>query len=266
VSTRWFRYEEVDSTSERAFTALAAGTARDGDVHLARAQRSGRGRLGRRWLSPAGEGLYLSTVLLPGPPPHPPAALTLAAGLAVRDAVEELGAPADELRVDWPNDVQARGAKLAGVLVETRGLDPAAPHYVVGVGLNVRQRRFPPELVRERAVTSLALLDVETDPERAAAVLVPHLRSRIDQIRAAPERLAGDYLAATGLRGLRVAVESGRATTEGTVEALGLDGLGLRLADGSTLRLALEHVRGLAPAGDAAARGIPPPPPPPVDR
>ena len=123
---RVLRHGVVDSTSERAFAAIEDGSARHGDVHVAEAQTRGRGRLGRSWASAPGEGLYLSTVLLPGPPPLSPTALTMATGLAVHDAVRGLGV--DAVRLDWPNDVVVDDAKLCGILVESRGLTPAAPH------------------------------------------------------------------------------------------------------------------------------------------
>ena len=68
MTLRVLRHGIVDSTSERAFAALADGSARHGDVHVAEGQSAGRGRLGRLWASAPGEGLYASLVLLPGPP------------------------------------------------------------------------------------------------------------------------------------------------------------------------------------------------------
>src|SRR5262245_39626500 len=98
---RVFRHEVVDSTNERALAAVEAGEAQDGDVHVAREQTRGRGRLGRVWESPAGQGLYLSYVHLPEPPAPPAPALTQAAGLALLDLVRSLGVAG--ARLDWPN-------------------------------------------------------------------------------------------------------------------------------------------------------------------
>ena len=98
---RLHRHGAVDSTNERAFAAIQSGSALHGDVHVASGQTLGRGRLGRTWVSPEREGLYLSVILLPGPPPIEPAALTMASGLAVLDAVRALGLLG--ARLDWPN-------------------------------------------------------------------------------------------------------------------------------------------------------------------
>ena len=132
-----------------------------------RAIGAGRGRLGRTWHSSAGEGLYASLILRPPPPAPNPAALTMAAGLGVIEGLEALGLAGARLK--WPNDVLHGSGKLAGLLVESRGLDPRAPAFVAGVGVNVRQRAFPAELEAERAVTSLALLGLESTVEDVSA-------------------------------------------------------------------------------------------------
>jgi BirA family biotin operon repressor/biotin-[acetyl-CoA-carboxylase] ligase len=228
---RLIRHGSVDSTSERAFAALADGSARDGDVHVAESQTAGRGRHGRRWHSAGSEGLYASVILLP-PVTLSAAGLTIAAGLAVHDAVARLGVEGAAL--DWPNDVIVRErnggpeSKLAGILVETRGLDPARPHYVVGIGLNVAQRSFPAELVAERAVTSLSLCGCDATVDEALAQLLDALPPRLESIRSAPHELARDYLAATGLGAVRVRVVSGETTLEGRIEAFDI-GRGLVL-------------------------------------
>ncbi len=180
---RTFRYDTVDSTNERALAALLAGDARDGDVHIARAQTAGRGRLGRRWESPPGEGVYLSLVVAAALVP-PVGALTLAAGLAVLDTCAELGAEGAVL--DWPNDVVVGDAKLAGILTESRGLDPAAPAWVVGVGLNVDHGRAVAQVGAQRAVTSIAGAGGRADAAAAEAALVAALRQRVAQALAAP--------------------------------------------------------------------------------
>ncbi|MBK7642288.1 MAG: biotin--[acetyl-CoA-carboxylase] ligase [Planctomycetes bacterium] len=248
MQVRILRHEIVDSTSERAFTELAAGHARHGDLHVARGQSAGRGRRGRGWHSARDEGLYASLVLLPPPPPLSPVALTLAGGLALLDCAQALfrGAHCADpgLGLEWPNDLVLRGAKLGGVLVETRGLDPARPHYVVGMGLNVRQREFPPELLAERAVASFALAGLELAPERALEELCAALPVRFAQAQRADRKLALDWLAATRLLDLRVRIESGGARHEGQLASLDLETLELATARGRE-RFPLELVQAL---------------------
>ena len=244
IEFRSIRHDVVDSTSERAFAALAAGEACDGDVHVAVAQTAGRGRRGARWESVAGEGLYASVVLLPPPPAPPAPAVTMMAGLAVLDAVRALGL--EGARLKWPNDVLVGDAKLAGILVETRGLDPAAPHFVVGIGVNVRQRAFPPELTRERKVTSLALCDVRTGPDELLARLLQALPQRWRVARERPDALAVDYLDAAGLADRRVRVSLPEGPVVGRL--VGLEpgrGLTLESAEGARRLVPIEHVRAL---------------------
>jgi BirA family biotin operon repressor/biotin-[acetyl-CoA-carboxylase] ligase len=232
----------VDSTNERAFAALERGEARHGDVFWALGQTAGRGRRGAVWHSARGEGLYVSVVLSPGPPPLRPAVVTMAAGIAVHGAVRALGLR--DVHLKWPNDLVAGGAKLAGILVETRGLDPARPHYVVGIGVNVRQRAFPPELVAERAVTSLAREGCDVTVERTLEALLRTLARDLERARDPGPELARDYLEATGLRGRPVEVEAHDGSRSGVVRELSLErGLELELAGGARSAIALEHVR-----------------------
>lgn len=241
------RHEVVDSTNELALDAVAAGRAGHLDAYVAAAQTAGRGTQGRRWVSARGEGLFLSVVLLPEAPAPEPAGVTMSAGLAVLDAVRSLGVDAPDLRLDWPNDVMAGPAKLSGILVESRGFDPARPHFVVGIGLNVRQTSFPPELLAEREVTSLALLGLDLDVERACDAVRSALAARIDACVRTPERVGPAYLDATGLAGRRVRIDYRDERVEGPLEAIAL-GAGLTVGtDAGPRTLALAHVKAVEP-------------------
>lgn len=244
---RIFEHDRVDSTNERAFESLAMGLAQHGDVHWALEQTAGRGRRGATWHSARGEGLYLSVVLLPGTLLHP-VALTMACGVAVERALRSLGARG--LVLKWPNDVLAGGAKLAGALVETRGLDPRRPHYVVGIGVNVLQREFPPELLAERAVTSLAEMGVRAGLETVRDAVLNELARELGRVRAPATELIADYLAATGLLGGRIEVESDSGLQAGKLVGLTLEkGLELARDDGTRIVQPIEHVRHLRASG-----------------
>ena len=142
-----YKYQIVRSTNDLALQ-LAREGAPEGTLVLAEAQTGGRGRWGRRWLSPEGKGIWASLILRPEDDPGGTLAVGVASGIAeaLRDRT---GVDAE---VKWPNDVVVGGRKLAGVLVERGG-----EAYVVGFGVNVLQAKedFPPEL-RDRA-TSLLL-------------------------------------------------------------------------------------------------------------
>ncbi len=242
---RIVRHDVVDSTSERAFAEIAAARARNMDVHVARGQTIGRGRLGRAWDSPPGAGLYASFVLMP-PGPWNPAALTIALGLSVLDVVHDLGATHAALK--WPNDVVVDRAKLAGVLAETRDLDPRRPCYVAGIGVNVARRDFPAALVAERPVTSLAASGVSCSVDDVLRRLVRAVPERCAQIEFAVERLESDFVRAAGLRECRVRAEVASGPLLGELVRLSIaEGLVIRPDFGAEMRFALEHVRALAP-------------------
>ncbi len=244
---RLIRHGIVDSTSERAFADLEQGRARHGDVHLARGQLAGRGRQGRSWKSAADEGLYASVVLLPGLPAYRPAALTMASALAVVEALADLGlAPVGDQapRLKWPNDVLVGDAKLCGILTESRGFDPQCPHFVLGIGLNVRQRHFPSELRKERPVTSLALLGLNHSVREVATVLLERLGRRLQQVRGHHRELAEDFLLASRLSDQRALVTSGQQELRGRVLGLSIqEGLRLLTDEGSEQLIPLEFIR-----------------------
>jgi len=239
--------DEVGSTQDLAFLIAEHG-APDGSLVLADRQTGGRGRLGRRWDSPAGLGAWMSFVLRPTAPAPPGPVLVAATALAVAEAVEGTSGVRASLR--WPNDLLAADRKLAGILVETRDFDPAAPLFVLGIGINVSQREsdFPPE-VRSEA-TSLALAG--TAPDRSALIEAVVLsleewRGRLARGDAASVEDA--YASRAAYLGRPVTVLEGAADLAGTLEAASpTSGLRLRLADGSVRTVRPEHARDLRPA------------------
>jgi BirA family transcriptional regulator, biotin operon repressor / biotin---[acetyl-CoA-carboxylase] ligase len=136
---------------------LAAQLAREGAPHgtivVAQEQTAGRGRQGRSWHSPRGDSLYLSLVLRPELSPRQVPPITLAAGLAVIDAVNSAGVAAS---LKWPNDVLVGERKLAGILTEMSTRGDRVDHVIVGIGVNLAGKRFPPELAG--IATSIALV------------------------------------------------------------------------------------------------------------
>jgi len=120
-------YAAIDSTM------LAAAGCSLGTVVLAEEQTAGQGRHGRSWHSAAGDGIYCSIVLEPGP------VLTLALGLAAVDAIAGVTGVTCDLR--WPNDVMLGGKKVAGILVQL-----VEGRAIAGIGINVNQESFPEEL------------------------------------------------------------------------------------------------------------------------
>jgi BirA family transcriptional regulator, biotin operon repressor / biotin---[acetyl-CoA-carboxylase] ligase len=118
-----------------------------GEVWIAEEQTAGKGRAGHQWHSHPGEGIYLSALLRPRLAPADAIVLSLAAGLALVEAVHEITGVWGDLR--WPNDVLLNEKKFCGILAELSAEtgEPARVRYVViGVGVNVNNAEFPPEL------------------------------------------------------------------------------------------------------------------------
>ena len=245
MKQRIIQHGATDSSSERAFAALTEGSALNGDVHVAESQSAGRGRLGREWSSPPGGDLYASVILLPQPPGWHPAGLTIAAGLGVLRGLERLGAT--KLSLKWPNDIiDSAGAKLAGVLIETRGLKEDAPHYVTGFGVNLSRTSFSPELVAERPVTSLALMGLEIDAESALAQILPELDAAIQQLEKSPNVLCSAFVERAGLYGREVELKNLEETARGRLVDLNLEtGISLISDDRARINIPLEHVSDL---------------------
>ena len=106
---------EVDSTNLRA-KQLAAEGAADGTVVAADLQTAGRGRLGRSFQSPGGQGIYLTALLRPDLPPERLSPVTAMAGVAVCRAIERICGASPGLK--WPNDPVLGGRKVCGILTE----------------------------------------------------------------------------------------------------------------------------------------------------
>lgn len=151
------RVVHVDSTPSTMRLARdhAEAGAEEGLVVVAEEQTAGVGRHGRAWHSPRG-GLLATLLLRPRVPLDRLGPLSLAAGVALADAVRRVARI--EARLKWPNDLLVEGRKVAGILVESRTAGPVPDFVLVGLGVNgdARREEFPPEL-RESA-TSLAIV------------------------------------------------------------------------------------------------------------
>lgn len=153
-------FVETGSTNQVAMQLGRQGEPA-GTLVVAESQDCGRGRLGRAWLSPPGQGLYFSMLLRPRLEPADLSKITLVAALAVCKAVEEVTGLAPGIK--WPNDLLLAGKKFCGILTETGPLAVGKPTLVVlGIGLNVLTSLdlFPEELHAQ--VTSLAVAGGES--------------------------------------------------------------------------------------------------------
>jgi BirA family biotin operon repressor/biotin-[acetyl-CoA-carboxylase] ligase len=153
--------------------SAAAEGAPEGSVYLAEEQTAGRGRGSHEWQSPRSAGIYCSVIVRPALPPSEVLVLSLAAGLAVRAAIEQVDSRVSA-DLKWPNDVLIGGKKVCGILTEMNAEATRVRYIVVGVGVNVNQASFPKEL----PATSLRL---STGSEWSRVELVAALLKSLDR-------------------------------------------------------------------------------------
>jgi BirA family biotin operon repressor/biotin-[acetyl-CoA-carboxylase] ligase len=134
-------FKETESTN--IIAREIANSVEEGTVVIAESQTQGRGRLGRKWISPEG-GVWLSIILKPRIQPLYAPRITLLAGVAVAKAIRSLGLPA---RIKWPNDVLINGKKVCGILTEIEAEIDLIDYCVIGIGIdaNVDTESFPEE-------------------------------------------------------------------------------------------------------------------------
>ena len=166
--------DQCDSTNARLLR-LAESGASSGTVIAALCQTAGRGRRGRSWFSAAGDSLTFS-LLWRLPPDTPLSGFSLAVGVALARALEDLGIAGVSLK--WPNDLLLNERKLAGILIElVPGVRP--PVAVIGIGMNLRRPRAMPE---ELCRTAAALTDAEVPLSVTTAELFARLLATLHSV------------------------------------------------------------------------------------
>jgi BirA family biotin operon repressor/biotin-[acetyl-CoA-carboxylase] ligase len=219
-------FPEIDSTNTYAMRQGIAG-APHGSVYLADAQTAGRGRGAHTWSSPPASGLYVSVLLRPHLAPGDALWCSLAAGLATLTAIQATTTLTPDLR--WPNDILIGPRKLAGILTEMHAEATRVRHLVIGIGINVHQPHFPPELAP--TATSLAIEGAHTTRDALLLALLNALHQEITALTADHPTHAQHSLmtrlesASTWLRGKSVIVDEGQAGAPSTFAGLtaGLD-------------------------------------------
>jgi BirA family biotin operon repressor/biotin-[acetyl-CoA-carboxylase] ligase len=230
-------YPEVDSTNEIA-RQLALQGAAEGTLVVAERQTKGKGRLGRTWISPEGEGLWFSLILRPKMLPQEAPRATLVAAVAVAQALrQETGL---NIRIKWPNDLLLEGKKITGILTEMNSEIGRINFLVVGIGINVNLNfeTIPPEI----SATATSLSAYLTQPVSRLVLLQRCLEElekyyELWQKGAFPEILV-EWRQLSATLGNQVQIKMFDDTIEGFAEEVELDGsLRLRLADGSVYQV-----------------------------
>ena len=165
-------YPYTGSTNDDLWELLSDGEAQTGHMVLTDHQREGKGRQGHSWYGSAGLGLPFSVLLEPDWPPERLGLISLAAGVAVGEALLDFDV---ESTLKWPNDVLCKGQKIAGILAEHR-----SGKIVLGIGINVNEQQadFPDDL--QASATSVQLVTGESiQRERLLADIINGLESML---------------------------------------------------------------------------------------
>lgn len=150
----------VDSTNDHALRLLSENRPTHGTIVSTDHQTAGRGQIGRGWYSAPGLNLCLSYILYPLIKPQEQFQISMAVALAVSDTVSQ-HCGSERVRIKWPNDIYVDDKKIAGILIQNSVQGNQITACVAGIGLNVNETDFPPELPNP---TSLKLELGITDP------------------------------------------------------------------------------------------------------
>jgi len=164
----------IDSTNQYLLDRLAG--LQSGDACVAEYQQAGRGRRGRKWVSPFGANLYISMYWRLEQGPAAAIGLSLVIGIVMTEVLRDLGA--DQVRVKWPNDLYLQDRKLAGILVELTGKTGDAAQIVIGAGVNLAMRNAQAGDINQGWI-NLQEAGVRIDRNVLAARLITELRSAL---------------------------------------------------------------------------------------
>lgn len=170
--------EQLPSTNAHLM-ALPAPEIGRGRICLAEHQTAGRGRRGRPWISGFGRNLTLSIAWSFEQPMSALAGLSLAAGVAVADALSAAGVSGHGLK--WPNDLYLAERKLAGILVEASGESSGPTRVVIGVGLNLMMDKQAALGIDQPWADLQGQLGSPPPRNRLAALLIEHLTQACDR-------------------------------------------------------------------------------------
>lgn len=216
-------FGETSSTND-VVEKLARDGAGEGITVFAETQTKGRGRLGRKWVSPSGKGLWFSVLLRPDLRPQSATQLTVISAVAVARAIEKQTGLKPEIK--WPNDIMFGARKCAGILLELSAELDHIRHVVLGIGIdvNLSAEELPPEL---RAIATSLRMEAgrEIDRPELAAAVIRELDAAYARLRAGDFHEIGDeWMRRCITLGRRVRILIGDRPVTGMAEALDEEG------------------------------------------
>ncbi len=216
-------FQQTTSTND-IVERLARDGVPEGVVVFAESQTKGRGRLGRKWVSPSGRGLWFSLLLRPPWPPSQVTQITITAAVSLSRAVSRVTGIYPEIK--WPNDLLHDGKKFAGILTELSAEPEMVRHVVVGIGMdvNVDEADFP-EDVRELATSLRAVTGRAVDRARLATQILRELDADYARLLLGRfDEISSEWMERCQTIGREVSITMGGRQLVGRAEALDVDG------------------------------------------
>jgi BirA family biotin operon repressor/biotin-[acetyl-CoA-carboxylase] ligase len=216
-------FEETTSTNDVVEKYARDGVA-EGAVVFGESQTRGRGRLGRKWVSPARKGLWFSVLLRPKLGPREATQLSVASAVALRRAIQAETGLQPEIK--WPNDLLVGGRKTAGILTELKAELDHISHVILGIGVdvNLNPSDFPQELRKTATSLKIELGSNVSRPALASSVLreLDNEYYRLADRRFA--EVADEWESHCTTLGHRISIKAGDRNISGRAECLDEDG------------------------------------------
>ena len=216
-------FQETTSTND-IVEKLAHDGVTEGVVVYAESQTKGRGRLGRKWVSPAGKGLWFSVLLRPKLHPQAVTQLTIAAATSLVRAIHsETGVT---LEIKWPNDIYVYGKKVAGILTELNAELDKVKYVILGIGVDVNLglNEFPANLLDRATSLKIEAGEPVDRAELAAEILREFDRDYSRICSGEFEAVADEFEECCKTIGRDVAITVGERCLRGRAESLDADG------------------------------------------
>jgi BirA family transcriptional regulator, biotin operon repressor / biotin---[acetyl-CoA-carboxylase] ligase len=215
-------FEKTTSTND-VVEKLARDGVKEGVVVFAESQTRGRGRLGRKWVSPSRKGLWLSVLLRPELRPEETTRLTVASATAVRRAIELHTGLRPEIK--WPNDIHIGGKKVAGILTELNAELDRVKYVILGIGVDVNLTAADLLDLRKLATSLQAEIGRPISRAELAVAILRELDNDYARIGSGDfGTLADEWAAHCATLGLEVVIRTGNRQIRGRAEALGEEG------------------------------------------
>lgn len=215
--------DKTTSTQEDA-RQLAEEGAAEGALVISEEQTGGRGRMGRKFHSPRGKGIWMSLVLRPKQPLHLTQQLTLLTGVAVCRAIAKSAGVQTDIK--WPNDILYQGKKVCGILLESATEDERVRYCIAGIGIsaNLKEADFPEEL--RNVATSIRIAGGKTVNRTS---LIQSIMTEMEVLyelynEQGFEPVASLWEALSGTVGREVQVQTARDRFSGIATGLNQDG------------------------------------------